>query len=467
MNRNIVLIRLKSYINSVTPPLGIGYLLKALREVEGIAPVFIDAHRDDLDQTALLDKIRGLDPLIIGFQLFSVDYAEFRKCLGPMRRLFPKAVIMAGGPHVSGLPEQTLLENQDLDFVVKGEGEAALSQMARLILEKNLDPSLHLIPNLAFRENGAVKVNKTVYADVESWGAPDWEMLEPHKYPAVQHGMFHRSDKVVPILTSRGCPYPCTYCAGHLLTGKKIRKRSAKSIVDEIQHLSRTYGFTEFIIEDENFTFYKEHVRAVKDEIVKRKIRCHFSLPNGIRLDRLDEQIADDLKQMGAYMVTFGIESGSKKTLKAMKKNWDLDMIRAKVRLLKKRGIIVNGSFILGFSGETMADIRKTVDFALSCGIDTAYFGNYIPLPGSKDFMRMKAAGELDTSKIDWRTYTSYFGKLPYHPEAVSEEELLKAIRRATLKFYLRPAIMLGILKRISKPIFLKSMLFRVLSLYR
>jgi radical SAM superfamily enzyme YgiQ (UPF0313 family) len=451
----------------ITPPLGIGYLLKALDGVDGINPVFIDGHRDNIEEDNLLDRIRTMRPLIVGFQVFSVDYAKFCRLIPKIRRICPETKMVAGGPHVSGLPEQTLIDNPDLDFVVKGEGEAALRLLVFGLPQESLYKHISSIPNLVYRTDNGIIMNKSELIDVNKYGAPAWEMLEPNKYPAVQHGTFHKSNKVVPILTSRGCPYPCTFCAGHLLTGKKIRRRNVKDIVDEIEFLQSSYGFEEFIIEDENFTFYKDHVLDLSNEIKKRNIQCYFSFPNGIRLDRLDDEIVYHLKQMGTYMVTLGIESGSKKTLKAMKKDWDLQMIKDKIRLLRKNGIIVLGSFILGFSNETMEDIKKTINFAIKSGIDTAYFGNYIPLPGSEDFNRMIRENELKLGEIDWNTYTSYFGRLPYHPRNVSERDLLKAIRWGTIRFYCRPKIVFGLLNRMSHIVFLQSLVSRILNLFR
>ncbi|MFW6256306.1 MAG: hypothetical protein ACOC54_05745, partial [Candidatus Sumerlaeota bacterium] len=125
------------------------------------------------------------------------------------------------------------------------------------------------------------------------------------------------------------------------------------------------------------------------------------------------------------------------------------------------------GCFILGFPTETMNDINKTIAFALESKLDTAYFGNFLPLPGSEEFDKLLEAGELDLDKIDWQGYSTYFGQLPYHPKAVSEAELLKAVRRATLRFYLRPRTIIHLMSRITHPVFFKSLVFRTASLFR
>ncbi|UCE61065.1 MAG: radical SAM protein [Phycisphaerales bacterium] len=465
--RNVVLLRLPCYIDMVTPPLGIGYLLKALRGVDDIKPVFIDAHRDHIAESDLLSMIESLQPAVLGIQVFSVDYPQMRSLVPQIRRICPDTVIVAGGHHPSALPEHTLLENPELDYVVRGEGEYALHALVENQQQGTLTGKLDEIPNLVYRKDGETIFNPIKVVDINEFGAPDWEGLEPHKYPPVQHGTFHKSKRVVPIVTSRGCPYPCTFCAGHLVTGKKIRRRDIDSVVDEIKFLQSTYGFEEIIIEDENFTFYKDHVIALSEAMEARQVKCHVSFPSGVRLDRLDDEVIHHLRRMGTYMVSVGIESGSAKTLRGMKKNWDLGMVKERIRALRKSGITVHGAFILGFSGETKQDIKQSISFSIESGVDTAYFGNYMPLPGSEDFDRLVDAGELKADQIDWGAYTSYYGRLPYHPKEVSQKELLSAVRWATIRFYCRPVTMLKLLRRMSHLVFLRSLLSRVLNLFK
>jgi radical SAM superfamily enzyme YgiQ (UPF0313 family) len=399
--------------------------------------------------------------LVVGFQVFSVDYPSLRRLLPQVRSACPDALLIAGGAHVTSLSEQSLRDNPDLDLVIRGEGEEPLRQLCQALQAGEYEARRADIPNLSFREGEGFHHTHWEYADVKKWGAPAWDILRPDLYPPIQQGMFHKSTRVVPILTSRGCPHPCTFCAGHTITGRKIRLRDVDDVLDEIEALIRDYGVEEFIVQDENFSFYKDRVLQFSEGVRKRGIRRHFSFPSGLRMDKIDEEIIAALRAMGAYMVTLGIESGSPKTLKAMRKNWKPEMVLESVELLRRHGITVLGCFILGFPGETMDDIRQTIDFALKSKLQTAYFGNFLPLPGSAEFERMIESGELELEKINWDAYTTYFGTMPYHPKDVSAEQLRRAVRSATLRFYLRPGIMLGLLRRMTHPIFIKSLLFR------
>ena len=449
--QTIVLIRTRSAAPHKTPPLGIGYLLKALKDVDGVKRVFIDQQLTQITDDVLLEQIAALNPMVVGFQVFSAQYAGVRRMISKVRAVCPQAKIVAGGPHVSALPQRTLAENADLDFAIRGEGEEALRQLAIGLLGGNFEANLTRIPNLVYRVGNEVVANGLEFVDVNKYGAPDWDMLEPCEYPAFQHSIFYKGKRVAPILTSRGCPFPCTFCGGHLSTGKTIRLRHIHSVVDEIEFLQSKYGIEEFFIEDENFTFYKEHVINFSNEIEKRGIKCHFSFPNGVRLDRIDQEVAYYMRRMGTYLVSFGIESGSKKTLKDMKKEWSLEEVKTKVRLMQKAGVTVNGFFILGFSTETMEDVEKTIKFSIQSGVSTAMFGHYIPLPGTADFDRLVKNGEINLETMNWDSCSSHYysnsGGSPYHPPQISEKDMLKAVRLAIFRFYFRPVAILNLLR--------------------
>lgn len=467
LDHSVALVRIFNPLQPhCTPSIGIGYLLKALSGVEGVRPVFVDCQLKRMDGNALLQHLKELHPLIVGFQVFSIDYHRFKELLPLLRAILPDTVFIAGGPHVSGLPDVTLLSNPDLDFVIKGEGEKALSKIAQYLIAGTLEANLSKIPNLIYRSNGKCIHNPINWVDVDDWGSPAWELMRPDRYPPFQHGGSHKGKRVAPVLTSRGCPFPCTYCAGHLLTGKKIRLRNIQSVVDELVFLNSTYGIDEFLIEDENFTFYKEHALAFMNEVQQRGLRCFFSFPNGLRMDKLDEEIIRSLREIGTYRVNVGIESGSEKTLQRVKKQWDFDVCIKTIKRLKRHGIEVRGFFILGFPEETLEDMHKTVQFALRCGVDTAYFQNFLPLPGTESFNDLIAKGELSLEDFNWDTFSSGVGQYPYSPQGISSAELRRSIRLAYLRFYLRPRQILLVLSYMTSFAFLKGLFFTVSALF-
>lgn len=462
-HKNIVIIRIwNKGLTIKTPPLGIAYLLKSLSKMPHIEAGFIDAHLEELSISETADRIIALRPFMIGFQVFSVDYPKLKEIVPILKSSLPKAKIVVGGPHVTALPDQTLNEIPEIDYVIRSEGEESLPLLIDACMNNKTDLiNIEKIPNLVFRKDGTIIHNQQRLIDVTDWKEPAWDLIKPDRYPPIQHGTFHKGKKVVPIITSRGCPYPCSYCAGSLMTGKKIRTRDIEDVIDEIELLIEKYGFDEIIIEDENFTFFKDRVIKFANEIKRRKINVYISFPNGIRVDKIDEEIVKNLQSINVYTVGLGIESASENTLTKMRKKWDLNDVNKKILLLKKYGITVRGLFILGFRDETIEDIKQTIDFAVKSNLDQAYFGNYLPLPGTEDFNILVDSGELELENIKWEHYNSYFGKFPYHPQDVSQEILNKLIKKATLKFYLRPEILFGFLKSAANTTFIKSMFNR------
>ena len=181
--RNVVLVRLANpSLNIVTPPLGIGYLLKAVGKVPGAAAIFLDCHLEGMDERALAQRVRELDPVIVGFQVFSVDYLRFAQAVRTVRAALPPTCTVAGGPHVTALPELTLDENPELDLVVCGEGDRALPMLVEAVLAGELAAARQHIPNLAYRgEAGCVRTETHFVEDVDEFEAPDWERLEPDR----------------------------------------------------------------------------------------------------------------------------------------------------------------------------------------------------------------------------------------------------------------------------------------------
>jgi radical SAM superfamily enzyme YgiQ (UPF0313 family) len=465
-NINTVIVRFRNVgLPIKTPPLGIAYLLKALSSSPNVNCKFIDAHLEELDLNSTVERIVEYRPKVIGFQTFSVDYPQLKQIAPILKSMLPDAAIVAGGPHVTALPEQTLKEVPEVDYIIRSEGEEAFPLLAEALLGKS--DNFNNIPNLTYRTNGTVIHNQLSHVDVKHWKEPAWALLQPDKYPPIQHGTFHKGKKVVPIITSRGCPYPCTFCAGSLLTGKKIRTRDVNDVVDEIEFLINTYGFDEIIIEDENFTYYKDRVIDFTNEIKKRNINVHFSLPNGVRLDKIDDDIASHLHDINVYLVTFGIESANNSTLSRMKKKWNLEEVDDKIRLLQRYNITVTGSFILGFRDETEEDIMQTINYAIKSKLTQVYFGNYLPLPGTEDFNFLVARGDIDIETVKWENYNSYMGKYPYHPKDVSAELLCKMIQKGTMRFYLRPRIIIAFLQRAANITFIKSMFNRFLLIFK
>jgi radical SAM superfamily enzyme YgiQ (UPF0313 family) len=332
-----------------------------------------------------------------------------------------------------------------------------------LAAEEDLRPEkLEDISGLIWRKSGAVVVNRQSFLeDLDLLGAPSWDLLQPETYPLAPHGGFFKNYPIAPIIITRGCPFSCTYCAGYLISGKKIRRRSVKSVIEEIKTLYHKYGIREIHIEDDNFTFYHDLVYEFCRKLKENNLDITWTCPNGVRLDTLTEDLLMTMKNAGLYSISVGIESGSNRILRQMKRTLTKEKIREKIELIRKCGLGVSGFFILGYPGETIGDIMETIDFAIELDLKRAGFFLFKPFPGTEITNNLIASGEIkNMSDEDWANFV--LADAVYAPAGLTREKMKRLRRTALLKFYLRPKIAWKFLLEIKNLNHLKVVLGRV-----
>ena len=433
----------------VQPPLGLGYLAAVIIR-QGHKVDIVDAGREDLAWDGFTSLIERERYDLIGIQVFSYELPYAKRHIDIIKRYTPDSRIIVGGPHISGDPEGTAdyLDKMDLGFV--GEAEIGLEHFLRLGKKDNSNPGrLGEIPNLVWRHAGRVMVNpRSPVQDPDDIAFPVWHLMDPRSYPSATHGIFYRHSPVAPIITSRGCPFPCTFCAARALTGPVIRYRSVENVIEEIILLRERYGAREFHIEDDNFTWKREYVIAFCREIIERDLGLAFSLPNGIRLDRLDRGTLTLMERAGFYSLAVGIESGSDRVLKLMKKNLTREVIREKIDLIKEcTDMRVSGFFLIGYPGETEDEIEATISFSRELPLDLASFLITMPLPGSPLWDDYR---KDDHQKIDWENFVP--SRVVDGLSDIPPRHLKQLQRKATILFYLRPKIISRILKDLKRP---------------
>ena len=418
----------------ISAPLGLGYVGAALKKA-GHEVEVLDLDLHHMPALSTVPVLRSFRPDWVGISALTSQYPEAKRVASLSKEFGAKVVL--GGIHASAIPEFVLKDCRYIDYVVRGEGEKAFP----LLLEGDIGPGVY------YRNNGIIGGSTPEFIqDVDSLGKP-WSVLDIEKYSTnVTHGLAVRRSPTAPVLSSRGCPYGCTFCSSHQSLGKKIRLRSPKNFVDELEELHRVYNVQQFQILDDNFTFYPEHVRSVCQEILGRQLDIVWMLPNGIRADKVDEELLSLMKKAGCFYVAFGVESGSPRVLKEAHKSLDLDAVVKAAKLSEKLGLIAQGFFLVGFPGETKEDLEMTYKFAMSLPLDRISVNPIIPLPGSTIYDKVVRDGLLDPHTTDWSTYNR-FDCFPY--TGISREELAKFVKRINFKFYVRPKQILKILSRV------------------
>lgn len=424
----------------VIPNVGLGFLATALRDA-GHEVRIADCRLESWSPEELPDRLGDQGYDVVGLTLFSTQLRAAIRSAPALRRAYPDATFVAGGPHPSFEPEDTLRCLPEVDYAIAGEGEVPLVRL----LDAGSRPDS--IAGLARRVNGGAESTPPERISESALTAlPAWDLLRPDRYPLAPNGIFSRGRRVAPVIATRGCPYSCTFCGAKKSMGAKVRKRPAARVVDEIEWLCRDFGVDEIHFMDDNFSMHAAYVREVCEDLLRRGIRIPWACPNGLRLDTLDADLLRLMERAGCYSMAVGIESGSDATLASIRKHLDTATIRRQIGLIKgETRMRVTGFFIVGLPGETEADIENTIAFSRELPLDRANFFNYSPFPGSSIYESLKESGEID--RID--PSDLYIHHVVYSPDQLPIARLRGLQRRAHLAFYLRPRILLGLAREI------------------
>ncbi len=428
----VALVAPNSKAHTITPPLGLGYLAASLR-LHGHEPVILDLARERLDDERGAEAVLARRPDLIGVSILSTAYLPARALIEAVRSRQPGVPLVVGGPHVTALPEDAL-KSMGVELGVVGEGEKVFPELVdRLAAGQPLDNGL---PSVCRQTRGEVTCSRRsdFVQDLDSLPFPAWDLIDPRTYPDLPHQLLHMKFPVAPVMTSRGCPFDCSFCASTTLWGRGWRARSPENVVDEIELLARDFQVREIHFEDDNFTLKKSHAASVCEEIIRRRLDIVWCTPNGVRVDSLDEEMVSLMRRSGCYGLAFGIESGSQKVLDLNNKKLDLDKVAAKVEMVKRHGIETHGFFIVGLPGETVETIKETMEFARRVPFDRANFALLAPLPGSdifREYLRRRSANEIDYSSFNYFT--------PFPMGELDAAILTKWQRRLVYGFYGRP----------------------------
>lgn len=426
----LLLVKSPSGTHTINPPLSLAYLIPNAKRYAQIK--VLDCLKENYSFNDFKNFVKKYKPDVIGFTAFTMEINSVFKCAQITKKLNPKIYTIVGGPHASTFPKG-VLKNKNIDFVFVSEAENHFPKLLQQL--KSIKKNFKNIPNLGYKENRKLKFNKLqLEENLDALHFPDFDLMDFKNYPKLYLARKHPS---VPILTSRGCPFNCTFCTGYKISGKKFRARSPENIIQELKILKQKYKIKEFQIWDDNFTFKRSRVEKFCDLLIKENLNLIWWCPNGVRMETLDYDLLKKMKQAGCYAIVLGIESGSEKIQKDMNKNLDFKRLKEVVESAYKLKIRTQGFFIIGYPTENREDILKTIKLAKSLPLDRATFGLFQPLPGSDICNDLKKQGkikETDFAKIE-------YSKPSIAPDGMTLEELKKLQQKALIEFYLRPKV--------------------------
>lgn len=327
--------------------------------------------------------------------------------------------VLMGGPHVTYLPDEAM---QHADFVVRGEGEAAL---AAFIEAREKGTGYAGVANLSYRDaSGAVIHNPLAprASDLDRIPFPDFSLLRPDA-----KGTKHMSS--IPVMTSRGCPFDCSFCSVTGMFGRKYRFRSTANIIEELRRYSGRKTMVFFY--DDNFAADPKRTRELCQAMIREGIRVRWTTQ--VRADvARDPDLVRLMKESGCHTVYIGFESVNPGALEDMHKKQTVEEIARAVRVFRQNRIHIHGMFVLGFDQDDWRTVRKTVRWAKRARLTSTQFLILTPLPGSAFYDR--CAAEHRITFRDWALYDAHHAV--FQPARLSIPDLQKAQSFAHRKFY-------------------------------
>ncbi|MGB8952489.1 MAG: radical SAM protein [Candidatus Aminicenantales bacterium] len=326
--------------------------------------------------------------------------------------------VIMGGPHVSFLPDEGL---EHADFVIRREGEVALMAFIDA-WESGSDFSG--IPNLSYRDGQNIIHNPTrpQAIDLDTLPYPDFSLLKPEKQS-------RHSRNTIPVLTSRGCPFDCTFCSVTGMFGKRYRFRSTENVIEELRRYNHRRNIIFFY--DDNFAAHRLRTKTLLEAMVKERFK--FRWITQVRADvTRDLELVRLMKKAGCHTLFIGFESVNPRSLEMMNKKQTLDEIRNAVRVLNKNRIHIHGMFVYGFDDDDWKTVKETVRFAKKAKLNSTQFLILTPLPGSEFFHKVVSENRIQFR--DWSLYDAHH--VVFKPARFSLFDLQKAQIFSHKKFY-------------------------------
>ncbi|MHA1131361.1 MAG: B12-binding domain-containing radical SAM protein [Candidatus Helarchaeota archaeon] len=414
-------------INFTAIPLGLAYI-GAMLEEDGHKVRALDAACFQISAEESKKWIKKFNPDLVAIQAFTpsvnyaVDYAD------AVKDVKPDAKVMFGGHHPTFMPEETLKFSDSIDFCIRGEGEYTSVHLVNA-LEKGT--SLKEIKGLSFRNNGGVIHNPDapLIEDLDALPFP-----ARHLFPIEHYRFFGSRFKGASAISSRGCPFQCSFCSEAALFRHRWRPRSAENVVNEIEDIENKWRNTIIGFMDDCFALNKKRVWKFCDELKTRKLDVVWGC--AMRVDLVDFNMLNKMARHGCGMIYFGVESANQQILNNVKKGTSVEQIRNAFKWCRKLGIDTIASLAFGFPGETKRSVMKTIDFVIDIKPSFVVFAAATPYPGTPFFEDALKNGWIAEVPQDWSRFTLMDPVLEL--TEITKDELKQILFYAYRKFHLR-----------------------------
>jgi radical SAM superfamily enzyme YgiQ (UPF0313 family) len=393
------------------PRLGLPLLGAILERELGIRPVIYFQELGSLDWEDILDSD------LVGISTITTTANEAYSILEMIKKERSDMPVVMGGPHVTFLPEEAL--EKGADFVVRGEGEDAFPALVRKL--RDGDGDFHNIPGLSYREGEDYRHNPDVSRV---------EHLEDLPWPDLTLIKNFEKIRIIPVMTSRGCPYNCKFCSVTKMFGRRYRFRDPADVLDELTLLNKRNPRASVFFYDDNFTANVRRTKELLQGVIDRGLKIKWTAQARVDVVK-DKELLELMKESGCIFLYLGLESINPKTLESYRKEQTVQDIADAVKILHQHRIRVHGMFVLGSDDDDIKTIRETVKFARGLKIDTVQFLVLTPLPGTETYTELSKEGRILVR--DWSKYSGHhvvFSPRKMSPYQLQKEGSIRSMRR-------------------------------------
>jgi len=415
---------------SLAPPKGIneypptGLLsLAAMTKMKGHDVSLYDAGDRKNRGYFSCEELITMSPDIAAFTTYTCRMRDIYSAIRELKKNLPGCIVVAGGPHASALPEETMKECRQIDYVVRGEGEITFCELLDAVNERKHD-GMSSINGLVYRDEQdkvCINSNRPLMPDLDSLPLPAYDLVAWVNY--IGEPIFKQ--KSAAVYSSRGCPFGCEYCQ-QAIFGRSYRRRSPKSMVEELQVLKEVYGIRAFYFFEDLFAVDEKWLTGFYSEMRQRDIGLPWACLG--RVNNSTRGMFRSMRENNCIAVYLGVESGSQEVLDSIGKKTRLEDIEKRFIEAREEGLVVGAYYMIGNRSDTFSSIDKTIKFAGKINAHINYFSICVPFPGTKIYPLVNLE-----DKSDWTRFEELSAN-PLSVCGIAPGDLVKLRRNAVRK---------------------------------
>lgn len=410
-------------------PLGLGYIASYLIKYGGHEVQIYEPEAQGLTIRSIAKIIETSNPDIVGITCSTANFTRAIE-LSKLCRSNSKAKVILGGVHVSAIPEFVMSENSDwIDCVVVSEGEVTMLELVEAYMRNS---GLESIKGIVYKKQDKIFRNESrpYIEDLDTIPFPARQLIPQRLFFPNMHNARYRNCST--ILTSRGCPFNCSFCAARIVSGTQYRMHSAEYVLEEMQMLKKDYKVKQLLITDDTFTINHPRLEKICKGMISKRLNLKWFC--FAQVSTVNREMLRLMKKAGCYSIGFGLESSNEEILKRMGKPISAAVAKKTVKIANQLGFKTQTFYIVGSPGETRAQMLDTIKFSREVDSTLAFYNMLVPFPGTKEFNFFFSSVSL--KDIDWDKFVAIGEDCVIKNSEVSGEDIEKIISKANVLYY-------------------------------